>query len=121
MPKGTRTELCVCGFSNYAKIRVSRQIHLQRVTTIWFVFSSENLHALDFTRAEERKGGETSQLALARCMMRGVLGREQEPLKNGGSKQNFVAYTKFTVTDERLDLFLCRLAVVICIQFASSE
>ena len=29
------------------------------------------------TRAEERKGGETSQLALARCVMRGVLGRER--------------------------------------------
>ena len=28
-------------------------------------------------RAEERKGGETSQLALARCVMRGVLGRER--------------------------------------------
>ena len=28
-------------------------------------------------RAEERKGGETSQLALARCGMRGVLGRER--------------------------------------------
>ena len=38
--------------------------------------------------------------------MPGVLGppesaRGQEPLKNGGSKQNFVAHTKFTVTDER--------------------
>ena len=29
------------------------------------------------TRPEERKGGETSQLALARCVMRGVLGRER--------------------------------------------
>ena len=27
--------------------------------------------------------------------------RGEEPLKNGGSKQNFVAHTKFTVTDER--------------------
>ena len=45
---GTHAELRLCGFSNYAKIRVSRQIHLHRVTTIWFVFSSENLHALDF-------------------------------------------------------------------------
>ena len=25
----------------------------------------------------------------------------KEPLENGGSKQNFVAHTKFTVTDER--------------------
>ena len=42
------------GFSNYAKIRVSRQIHLHRVTTIWFVFSSKNLNALDFNTLEER-------------------------------------------------------------------
>ena len=48
------TELPVCGFSNYAKIKVSRQIHLHRVTTIWFVFSSENLHALDFSTLEQR-------------------------------------------------------------------
>ena len=30
-----------------------------------------------FPRALERMGGETSQLALARCVMRGVLGRER--------------------------------------------
>ena len=49
-------------------------------------------------------GGETSQLVLARCLMRGVLGRERSrrrTVENGGSKQNFVAYTNFTVTDER--------------------
>ena len=40
-------------FLNYAKIRVSRQIHLHRVTTIWFI-SSENLHALDLNTLEQR-------------------------------------------------------------------
>ena len=40
------------------------------------------------TRAEERKGGETSQLALARCVMRGVLGRERSRARTvqGGRK-----------------------------------
>ena len=46
--------------------------------------------------------GDASQLALARCAEYWVeSARGQEPLKNGGSKQNFVAHTKFTVTDER--------------------
>ena len=56
-------------------------------------------------RAPESMGVETSQLALARCVMRGVLGRERSRgrtvEKCRGSKQNFVAHTKFTVTDER--------------------
>ena len=53
-------------------------------------------------RALGRKGVETSQLALARCVEYWAeSARGEEPLKNGGSKQNFVANTKFTVTDER--------------------
>ena len=49
------------------------------------------------TRAEERMCGETSQLALARRVMRSVLDRERsraKKLKNVGSKQNFVTRTK---------------------------
>ena len=57
-------------------------------------------HAL--SRALERMGVETNQLALARCAEYWAeSARGEEPLKNGGSKQNFVAHTKFTVTDER--------------------
>ena len=76
------------------------------------------------TRAEKRVGGETSQLALVRCMMRGVLGRERSrarTVEKWRVKQNFVAHTKFTVTDERQDILRCRLVAVICIQFASFE
>ena len=41
-------------FSNYAKFRVSSQIDLHRVTTVWFIFLIENLHALDFNILEKR-------------------------------------------------------------------
>ena len=58
---------------------------------------------------------------LLRGVMRGVLGRERS--NYGGSKQNFVAHTKFTVTDERYDIFslpfasghlytICKLSVL---------
>ena len=43
-------------------------------------------------RVEERMSEETGQLALARCVMFGVLGRERSrarKFKNDGSKQNF--------------------------------
>ena len=40
------------------------------------------------TRAEERMGWETSQLALARCVIRGVLSaREQENFKMAGQNK----------------------------------
>ena len=41
-------------FSNYAKFRVSSQLDLHGVTTIRFIFSTENLHALDFNTLEQR-------------------------------------------------------------------
>ena len=46
------------------------------------------------TRALERMG-----VGCAEYWAESVQG--EEPLKNGGSKQNFVAHTKFTVTGER--------------------
>ena len=47
------------------------------------------------TRALERMGGETSQLALARCVMRGVLGRERS---RGRTVQKWRVKTKFCST-----------------------
>ena len=55
-------------------------------------------------RAEDRMGGETSQLAPARyrcAEYRAESTKREEPLKNGGSKQNMEAHTEFTVMDER--------------------
>ena len=46
-------------------------------------------------RALERMGGETSQLALARCVMRGVLGRERS---RGRTVQKWLVKTKFCST-----------------------
>ena len=58
LTNGTHDWLRLCGFSNYAKIRVSSwnilKITLHRVTTIWLIFSSENLHALDNNTLEQR-------------------------------------------------------------------
>ena len=52
----THDWLRLCGFSNYAKIRVSSRniLTLHSVTTIWLIFSSENLHALDLNTLEQR-------------------------------------------------------------------
>ena len=47
------TELRVCGFSNYAKIRVSRQIDLHGVNNLVHLLV-KNLHALDFNTLEQR-------------------------------------------------------------------
>ena len=58
LTNGTHDWLHLCSFSNYAKIRVSSwnilKITLHRVTTIWLIFSSENLHALDHNTLEQR-------------------------------------------------------------------
>ena len=46
-----------CGFSNYARFRrqiSSRQMDLYGLTTIWIIFSSENVHALDFNTLEQQ-------------------------------------------------------------------
>ena len=50
---------------------------------------------LDSTRALERMGGETSQLALARYVMRGVLGRERS---RGRTVEKWRVKTKFFST-----------------------
>ena len=47
--------------------------------------------------------------------------RGQEPLKNGGSKQNFAAYTKFTVTDERFFFAVWQWSSVYNLQALSGE
>ena len=47
------------------------------------------------SRALERMGGETSQLALARCVMRGVLGRERS---RGRTVEKWRVKTKFCST-----------------------
>ena len=53
---GTHDWLRLCGFSNYVKIRVSSRntLTLHRVTAIWLIFFSENLHALDLNTLEQR-------------------------------------------------------------------
>ena len=50
---------------------------------------------LSWIRALERMGGETSQLALARCVMRGVLGRERS---RGRTVEKWRVKTKFCST-----------------------
>ena len=53
--------------------------NVQGITGLQFVWDPGFFNS-DLTvpiRAPERMGGETSQLALARCVMRGVLGRER--------------------------------------------
>ena len=50
---------------------------------------------LCFSGALERMGGETSQLALARCVIRGVLGRERS---RGRTVEKWRAKTKFCST-----------------------
>ena len=53
-------------------------------------------------RKEGRRNEPVGSCAMCDAQSNGFeSAREQEPLKNGGSKQNFVAYTKFTITDER--------------------
>ena len=52
-----------------------------------------NWESLD--RAEDRMGGETSQLAPARCVMRGVLGRERS---KGRTVEKWRVKTKYGST-----------------------
>ena len=58
-------------------------------------FAHASRHARNKDRALERMGGETSQLALARCVMRGVLGRERS---RGRTVEKWRVKTKFCRT-----------------------
>ena len=58
-------------------------------------------YLLQGARKNGRGNEPVGSCAMFDAQSTGPSARGDEPLKKGGSKQNFVAHTKFTVTDER--------------------